>query len=146
MARWDSLDTKVYVATATSTPFTWNLIGSVVGFDHTAGNEGETRRRVFGQSAAIVKAGAATAEYSLDVLYDQQDTSGQVTLRTVKASQAEVALLVCNGDSGAEEGWYELVKITEYTVADTADGDYAEGSFSAVGDTVRNEFTGGLPT
>jgi len=146
MANWDSLLTKVYVAPTIVTPFTWSLVGGIRGFDHTDGNEGETRQRVFGQAAAIVKAGSPNSEYSFDMLYDPTDTNGQVVLRAAKASQADVEIAIVNGaTAGAEEGWHETVKVTEFTVSDEADGSFAEGSLSLIGDTAKTTFTGGKP-
>ena len=144
MAIRDVTDFGVFVAAAAIGPFA--RIADVVSAEATHGSEDVTRTRVFGRADPYVRTGDDTDEYSMDGLYNPDDTGGQNVLRTAKDANTTVFIAIVDDDTpAAEEGYIQECRVTEYTESADADGEYVECSFSLEGVGARTPITGGLP-
>lgn len=145
MAIVDVSEVEVHVADTVAGPFA--RIEDIVSYDATHGNEGETRRRVFGRTAPYVRAGENTDEYAMDGLYNPTDTGGQNVLRESRDNRTTCVLAILTDPTpGAEVGYYQEVQVTEYSETADADGEFVECSFAATAVGARVVLpAGGLP-
>lgn len=119
---------------------TYTRIEDMTSWDGTHGSEGSTRTRVFGKADPYVRAGDNTDEYSLEGLYNPEDTNGQNILRDAKDAGSDIYIAILD-DETAETGYTQKIKVTEYTDSGAADGEYIQCTFSAEGNGSRVEIT-----
>lgn len=138
----------IKVSAAITTPFTWVTVGSVLDYAATHDLEGENKvtRFIFGSATGITTttAGSPVSSYTLNILYDPVDTTGQNALRAAYASGVEVELCVIWGSG--PDGYHETVKVKSHLDQAAADGDFMEGTITLEGDGTITAFTAGLPT
>lgn len=139
----DVSDAQVWVS-ATGGAGTYALIEDLTSFDATHGSESETRTRVFGAANPYIRQGDDTDEYSLGGLYNPNDTDGQNILRTAHDNGTTVFIAILyDATGGAEQGYTQECRVTEYGESGEADGEYIECTFSAVGVGDRTTLGGG---
>jgi hypothetical protein len=146
MAIVDVADAQIVIGAAATGP--WALINDLTSYDADHGNEGESSVRVFGKATPYVKAGADTDEYSLEGLYNPDDTGGQNVLRTAKDNKTSVWLAVLHSVTTLPtvvEGYLQECKVTRYNDNGAADGEYLECAFDLIGEGARTTVTA-LPT
>lgn len=139
----DVTDFEVQVAASAAGPFA--LIDDLTSGSATHGTEGSARTRVFGRTTPYIRAGDDTDEYSLDGLYNPADTDGQNVLRDAKNNKTTVVIAVLHdATSGAEKGYTQECRVTEYGESADSDGEYVECSFTleAVGERADVPNTG----
>jgi len=141
----DVSDFEVHIAAAQEGPFA--RIEDITSHEGTHGSEDSTRTRVFGRADPYVRAGENTDEYSLDGLYNPDDTNGQNILRDSRDNRTTIYLAVVTDPTpGAEKGYIQPVICTEYTDSAEADGEYVECSFTLEANGAKVDISGGLPT
>lgn len=142
----DVSDFEVHVASSANGPFA--RIEDLTSHEGTHGSEDSTRTRVFGKTDPYVRAGENTDEYSLDGLYNPEDTNGQNVLRDSRDNRTTIYLAVVTDPTpGAEKGYIQPVICTEYSESGDADGEYLECSFSLESAGARGDIPPeGLPT
>jgi hypothetical protein len=130
----DVTDYGIYVSEDGPATGLFYRIMDATSAEATHGSEDVTRTRVFGNPNAYIRAGDDTDEYSIDGLYNPDDTNGQNILRAAHDNNTTVFLAFAHDDTpGAEKGYVQECRITEYSESADADGEYVECSFSAEG-------------
>lgn len=141
----DVSDFEVHIAAAAIGPFA--AIEDITSHEGTHGSEDATRTRVFHKADPYIRAGDKTDEYSMDGLYNPDDTGGQNLLRDSRDNDTIIYLAVVTDPTpGAEEGYIQPVLCTEYSESADADGEYVECSFTLEQAGARVPIgVGGLP-
>ena len=133
MAVIDVSDARVYVS-ATGGAGTYALIQDATNFNATHGGADVRETFVFDKSSPHVRTGDNTDEYSIQGLYNPADTNGQNVLRSARDNGTTVFLgIIHDNTSGAEEGYTQEVRVTQYSESGDRAGDYIEAGFEARG-------------
>ena len=128
----------VKIATAQAGPFT--TLEELRTADWTHAREGTVKRYVMGSTEARVKQGRKNHSYRIAGFLDLTTTGGQDILRDAYESGNSIWLQLLPDPSagvGAQQGWTEEVKVTEYSGSWDREGEFVEfnASFEGTGTT-----------
>lgn len=130
MARVDVSEFELHVSVDNSND-SYTKVGSAFQVSDTEGIEGESKRRIFGTAAPIIRAGDDTKTGTIRVLYDPADTNGQAVLLAAKRAGTTVYLAkLWDATGGSEEGETFQARITEISEESDAEGDFVERTFT----------------
>lgn len=144
MAVVDVSDARVYVSETGSGD--WAPIQDATNWNATHGGADVRETFVFDKSSPHVRTGDNTDEYSVQGLYNPGDTNGQNILRTARDNKTTVFIAILHDNtSGAEEGYYQEIRVTQYSDSGDRAGDFVEAGFEGRGVGDKVDLTTGLP-
>lgn len=131
MFPFDPVNARVRVSTTEGGTYT--SLGKVRSADYNEGTEGGSTLKYLGGQAK--KAGDPTVSATLNMWWDNTDTTGQEVLKTAKRNGTTVFLQFCPEGTGTGDKVEQVGGlITELSIRLDAEGEAVEGSFTFDGD------------